>query len=603
MDCDETFNYWEVVHFLLFRDTSFQTWEYANEFALRTYAYLTPIVGVGRIYIKILQSGILPSWLWPLLTGQEVDPSNSTKIALFFLLRSTLGATMAYAEVSFCRAIVEQGFTANCATKSGQETSRRDKVNSASFVPTTGTPYTSLWFTLVGWVTECLLLSSAGMAHSAAALLPSSTLMGFWMLAAAAYLRKENGYFCVLAITATLAIGWPFGVLVFVPLGIGVLVREQNQLMAFIFLRIVPITIVVQALVMLVDYHHYGRLVSPSWNILLYNTKAGGDELYGVEPLSYYMKNLVLNFNYVALVGAVGVSPLCWFGFSSSTWPEGWSLMAALYLWIGLVFPRPHKEERFLYPIYPCLCLGAAIVSVSFTQGVLKNPWIQLQGRQQDLKQTSTRIAPISAIILALIWIPAASISWSRTTALSRYYTAPLHVYAQIPVVLLTEKSSSLELEGENSAVLSTDVICTCGEWYRFPSSFFIESELSKVAFGFAPSTFTGQLPQPFAKEGSGPPKSTKNQFNDKNQPEGGSYTPLERCDFLIELSTSLHSCIAQNGSNEDMKWNPILKEPFFDAETTTSMVHRILYIPFLHDIAVQGGDVQYVDYVLYAKQ
>eukprot|EP00531_Pseudo-nitzschia_arenysensis_P005771 CAMPEP_0116129956 /NCGR_PEP_ID=MMETSP0329-20121206/8200_1 /TAXON_ID=697910 /ORGANISM="Pseudo-nitzschia arenysensis, Strain B593" /LENGTH=78 /DNA_ID=CAMNT_0003624257 /DNA_START=232 /DNA_END=465 /DNA_ORIENTATION=- len=77
--------------------------------------------------------------------------------------------------------------------------------------------------------------------------------------------------------------------------------------MAFIFLRIVPITIVVQGLVMLVDYHFYGRLVSPSLNILVYNTQAGGDELYGVEPLSYYIKNLLLNFNYVAIAGAIGV--------------------------------------------------------------------------------------------------------------------------------------------------------------------------------------------------------------------------------------------------------------------------------------------------------
>lgn len=602
MDCDETFNYWEVLHFLLFRDKSFQTWEYANEFALRTYAYLTPLLGIGRMYLRILQSGILPSWLWPLLTEQELDPSRSSKIALFFLLRITLGATMAYAEVSFCRAIVEQGYTADAGMESRKEMSRRDKNNGETSFAATGTQYTSLWFTLVGWVTECLLLSSAGMAHSAAALLPSSTLMGLWMLAAAAFLRKQNGRFCILAITATLSIGWPFGVLVFVPLGAAVLVREQKQIMAFIFLRIVPISIVVQGLVVLVDYHHYGRFVSPSWNILLYNTQAGGDELYGVEPLSYYVKNLLLNFNYVALVGALGflplVLPLLRFDSSSATWLEGLTLMTPFYLWIWVVFPRPHKEERFLYPVYPCLCLGAAIASVSFTQGILNHPcWRNLYQRQRE------RYVRISVITLAILWTPAATISWSRTVALSKYYSAPLHLYAQLSVAVATETTSSFKLEESNAATSSTKIVCTCGEWYRFPSSFFIDSELPEVVFGFAPSTFTGQLPQPFAEDGSGPPTSISNHFNDKNQPEVGSYTPLESCDFVIELSTSLHSCIGQNGGNDEgTDWKPILKEPFFDAETSTSTLHRILYIPLLHDYAIQSGKVQYVDFVLYAK-
>ena len=34
MDCDETFNYWEPLHYLL-RGTGMQTWEYSPEFALR----------------------------------------------------------------------------------------------------------------------------------------------------------------------------------------------------------------------------------------------------------------------------------------------------------------------------------------------------------------------------------------------------------------------------------------------------------------------------------------------------------------------------------------------------------------------------------------
>ena len=255
------------------------------------------------------------------------------------------------------------------------------------------------------------------------------------------------------------------------------------------------------------------------------------------------------------------------------------------------------------------------MVSVSFVQGVLSHPrWSRNSEQQQRRQQkTTTRSIPISAIVLlAIIWIPAAIISLSRTVALSKYYSAPLLLYAQISDAIAKEEVlSSSKLEESDYATSSTTiVVCTCGEWYRFPSSFFIESKSksSNVVFGFAPSTFTGQLPQLFTKEGSGPPTATiTNQFNDKNQPEAGSYTPLESCDFLIELSTSLHSCIEQQnkkGINDDdmQQWNPIVQVPFFDAETTTSTLHRILYVPHLHEHAIQTGKVRYNDFVLYTR-
>ena len=44
-DCDETFNYWEALHLVLYgRDQitsqSLQTWEYSPEFAIRSWAYI-----------------------------------------------------------------------------------------------------------------------------------------------------------------------------------------------------------------------------------------------------------------------------------------------------------------------------------------------------------------------------------------------------------------------------------------------------------------------------------------------------------------------------------------------------------------------------------
>jgi len=38
-DCDETFNYWEPTHYLLYGD-GYQTWEYAPQYGLRSYSYV-----------------------------------------------------------------------------------------------------------------------------------------------------------------------------------------------------------------------------------------------------------------------------------------------------------------------------------------------------------------------------------------------------------------------------------------------------------------------------------------------------------------------------------------------------------------------------------
>ena len=35
--------------------------------------------------------------------------------------------------------------------------------------------------------------------------------------------------------------------------------------------------------------------------------------------------------------------------------------LAPFYLWLGILSAQPHKEERFMYPVYPMLCFNAAV--------------------------------------------------------------------------------------------------------------------------------------------------------------------------------------------------------------------------------------------------
>jgi hypothetical protein len=74
-DCDETYNYWEPLHFVLFGN-GHQTWEYSPAFALRSYLY---------IYLHALP-------VWPLV--QFV----SSKITLFYTLRFVFALVSSYME-------------------------------------------------------------------------------------------------------------------------------------------------------------------------------------------------------------------------------------------------------------------------------------------------------------------------------------------------------------------------------------------------------------------------------------------------------------------------------------------------------------------------
>ena len=121
--------------------------------------------------------------------------------------------------------------------------------------------------------------------------------------------------------------GWPFAAVTFIPLAIfvfaragfikammyglvsliGSLVRESSPFGG-------PILgyILAQGVSLVFDTVYYGRLVLPVLNIFLYNALGvGGDgtgaNLYGEEPWQYYVINLFLNFNVMAICAAVSV--------------------------------------------------------------------------------------------------------------------------------------------------------------------------------------------------------------------------------------------------------------------------------------------------------
>ena len=626
-----------------------QTWEYAPQYALRTYAYLYPMVGIGKLWQIVLRC--LP-WNWKdaLSSALLVSSSSSwTKDAtttkrlmttmggmenivddkplLFALLRSTLAFLACVSELYFLDALYSSSSssppstTSNSITKNnninlGENNSSKDNTNHRSLL-LTQPQITAHWTAFIG-------LTASGNFHAMGSYLPSATVMSLWKMSASNMMWNFEGRAILWAILAVLATGWPFCAALFLPIGIhavwnagggvsknnnsrggrgterGVTKNEINYFNVGAVANLIARSFLHASLicfgVALIDYHSYGFWTFPTWNIFVYNSRGGGDELYGVEPFSYYVKNLALNFNVVSVLGVVAL-PLVWlmkFGkghrSSHTFWVET-LLLSPMYIWMALLFPRPHKEERFLYPIYPMLSYGAAItvwegLSSLATLSTTFDRW-----RRRKLY-----------LGLVVLCIPA-TISTSRSLALHRYYSAPVEVYRELFYHASVTTPSS---PGE-----AITYVCTAGEWHRFPSSFFLPANHK---LGYLKSSFKGQLPQLFSLHGSRLESLSlpgAGRFNDRNEEEMDRYVNIGMCSYIIELVPMREyddddydvpeGMRYMDSDNSGGSWELLATRHFLDAENTPAL-HRILYIPSF-GLAIGDDVATYKRYDLYERR
>jgi alpha-1,2-mannosyltransferase len=126
------------------------------------------------------------------------------------------------------------------------------------------------------------------------------------------------------------------------------------------------------------DTFFYGKLTVTPWNIVAYNLfsrEAGrGPDLYGTEPWPYYFLNLALNFNVILPLALLALPALvvtyvvdrrrlgqAGAPDQSSPYTMLALRVAPVYVWLGLLTAQAHKEERFMFPIYPLICFNAAV--------------------------------------------------------------------------------------------------------------------------------------------------------------------------------------------------------------------------------------------------
>ena len=168
-DCDETFNYWEPTHFLLY-GKGHQTWEYDPKFALRSYLYL------------ILHG--LPGYLLNLV-------SNVDRIVVFCFIKFTLSLLCTLCEVYFYKGV--------------------SRIASGN----------------VGQIALLFSTFSAGMFISSTSFLPSSTSMLLLMISHGAWFRKSYNV-AIFATASSTFLSWPFAALLGLPIALDIIFRQRK---------------------------------------------------------------------------------------------------------------------------------------------------------------------------------------------------------------------------------------------------------------------------------------------------------------------------------------------------------------------------------------
>ncbi|KAL6561746.1 mannosyltransferase [Orobanche minor] len=504
-DCDEVFNYWEPLHFLLY-NSGFQTWEYRlfiksaitvssgnriaknSQYALRSYLYL--------LFQNIV--GWPTSWWF----GEE-------KVRVFYAVRIFLGILSVISDAALVVAL-----------------SKKYGKRLASY-------------------TLAMLCLASGCFFASTSLLPSSFSMYSMSLSSALFLFEKPAAAVAVAATGVI-LGWPFSILAFLPVTIFSLVRRFKH----VFLSGVVTSVTLSALSVMVDYFYYGKWTSSVLNLLIYNVSGGGEShLYGTEGPLFYLKNGFNNFNFCFILALllIVILPIA----KKKYVPDLLVIISPIYIWLAFMSLQSHKEERFLYPIYPLICVAASAVIESFPD---------LFRDKYNPNYTSVLVVMAKALRpLALGIILCAS--HSRTFSLTNGYSAPLEIYKHL---------EHHDDAGEGS------VLCVGSEWHRYPSSFFVPEYIKEVRW--IDDGFKGLLPFPFNSTLGGT-SSAPSYFNDKNQASNQQYLhDIDKCSFLVELH--LQRPYLPRGSDLET-WEVVAALPYLDRELSPPK-YRSFFIPYL---------------------
>ncbi|ODV85740.1 glycosyltransferase family 22 protein [[Candida] arabinofermentans NRRL YB-2248] len=560
-DCDEVFNYWEPLNYLT-RHFGKQTWEYSPVYAIRSWAYLLPF-SVFEYPLRLLQS-------YTSAYGLSLPP-----YAEFYLVRLLIAYSFVYAELKLATSLK---FLSNGISN---------------------------WFIL-------FQIFNVGMSHAGISLLPSSFSLIFNILATSAtidymkynnFVKKiksnineklkkdlknnaiendealklmshlhsesqisENRLFSMVVLFTSIGglLGWPFTLVLVLPFILYtflLLISRGRYYPLFLYSLIgISAIFITGMIISQIDYLFYQKPTFVPLNIILYNvfgaSEDSGPNVFGTEPLTYYIHNLLLNFNFKLPLSFLGLLIGC--SSSKITFWQLRTLYLPMILWYGIFWSQPHKEERFMYPIYHLISLSAAISADKITN---------IFGDNYFLKRCYKSLSQL------IIFVVIATISSLRIISLIKNYSAPLTVFRNLP------QTDSQTIEN----------VCIGREWYHYPSSFFLNSNqrLRFVESGFR-GILPGDFPVPEVDSIYGVMNSTAivpDYFNDKNQYVADLVSDFSVCDYYFDIGMPVDSDMGEvsmfdsNGSVIMEGWEPVYCADFIDSDNSVGL-DKILYLP-----------------------
>lgn len=405
------------------------------------------------------------------------------------------------------------------------------------------------------------------------ALLPSTFSMYFGCAALAAWWHQRYPL-AIFLVAISALLGWPFAAIIGLPLCYDILV-VQRKFKLFAFWTIVSGATVLLPMIA-IDSAYFGKLTVAPFNIVYYNvfTSHGGPDLYGTEKWTFYFVNGFLNYNVIwllALATPAILGAAAWLipsKTSSTLYLPYYLSLAPFYIWLLVFWVQPHKEERFLYPIYPMIALCGAI-SIDTIQKLfyrLKTHFKQLPSRSHYLDHT-TWLAIVVLILSSVLGL-------SRITSMYFNYHAPMEL-------MIDFNHNSIDGNEPVQTPGRIQNVCMGKDWYRFPGSFFLPS--SDYRIRFVKSEFTGILPAYYA-EGDNGTTLVHDHFNDMNRENPKMYSNQSDCHFMFDLEV--------NGSGTKLEpnyvqrindWSVAKQVPFLDAERSRG-IYRSFYIPWITD-------------------
>lgn len=549
-DCDETFNYWEPLNLLL-RGFGKQTWEYSPEYAIRSYAYLIPYFAVAYP-VKFIAS---------LFENLAFDYSYY----LFYVVRIiALNGFTSYAEIKLYLAL---------NGSMGQKVAN--------------------WFLLFTSIVP-------GMSHAGVALLPSSFAMQFNLLALSEVLYAisfQNTSSYILAIVFFLIggiVGWPFALVLGLTFGLytvsNIKLWKQGQMWKIVGGCAFSLSIILFSIIV-IDSYFFDKWVLVPLNIVTYNVFGGegeGPEIFGVEPFSYYILNLLVNFNIVFPLGYLGLvfNPILLLNKISIAL----NVSLPLLIWSAIFFSQPHKEERFLYPIYPLINLSAAILTSKI---------FSLVGQVNSKIIRSSSISNYLNRLIQFVFVSSfIVVSTLRIFNLVENYSAPLRAFEHI---------SSLP----NPVLTATVNVCVGKEWYHYPNSFFLPQS---YRFRFVKSGFDGLLPGDFKEDYENFKDVTSFvplHMNNKNRFEVDKVIDFDQCDYYVDNTEEVD---VENGEPRIIQktegkvkllsdeWNILGCNKIIDPNGNHQGLGRLLYIPIWLRKAIPY-EVKYLDFCILKRK